>query len=254
MKRSIKSLLGYSMRIPGDKGGEAGTVTEFYFDEETLTVRYLIVKTGYWWFERKVLIPSEAVSRLDYESRSFFVTMTKDQICNSSNIDIDKPVSRQQEAELYDRLQWTDYWTPKALSVGVWGLTGTIPHITKKNPGNKLNSTYDSNYDFHLHNTREITGYHIYGTDYEVGMVEDFVIDDTVWELDFLVADTGSRLPGKKILLSTACIKDIHWKNSEILVGIAANTIEDKPEDDPSAPVNLLYEDVLYDKFGKPQK
>lgn len=49
MKRSIKSLIGFSIGTPG---GETGTVTEFYFDDE-LTVRYLIVKTGYWWFEQK---------------------------------------------------------------------------------------------------------------------------------------------------------------------------------------------------------
>ena len=250
MKRSIKSLIGYSMGTPG---GETGTVTEFYFDDETLTVRYLIVKTGYWWFERKVLIPSEAVAKLDYERQSFLVDMTKHQIRNSPDIDTDKPVSRQQEAELYKRLQWPDYWSPGSFSVGVWGLTGTIPFATKKVSDKKFDSTNDSNYDFHLRSTRELTGYHIYGTDHEVGTVEDFVIDDNMWQLDFLVVDTGNWLPGKKVLLSPTCIKDINWASSTILVDIAATAIEKHPVYDPSASVNLLYEGLLYDKYGKAQ-
>jgi sporulation protein YlmC with PRC-barrel domain len=250
MKRSIKSLIGYSMGTPG---GETGTVTDFYFDDETLTVRYLIVKTGYWWFERKVLIPSEAVAKLDYERQTFPVDMTKHQIRNSPDIDTDKPVSRQQEAELYKRLQWPDYWSPGAFSVGVWGLTGTIPLATKKGPGNKVDCTNDLNYDFHLRSTKELTGYHIYGTDDEVGIVEDFVIDDDIWQLNFLVIDPRNRLPGRKVLLSPTCITDINWASSTILADIAGKAIEQNPIYDPSASINILHEDLLYDKYGKPQ-
>lgn len=43
MKRSIKSLLGYTMK---ETDGEIGEVEEFYFDDKSWTIRYLIVKTG----------------------------------------------------------------------------------------------------------------------------------------------------------------------------------------------------------------
>lgn len=179
--------------------------------------------------------------------------MTKHQIHNGPDIDTDKPVSRQQEAELYKRLQWPDYWSHGSFSVGVWGLTGTIPIATKKVPDRKFDSAIDPISDFHLRSTKELTGYHICGTDDEVGLVEDFVIDDSMWQLYFLVVNTGNRLPGKKVLLSPTCIKDINWASSTILVDIAAKAIEKHPEYDPSASVNLLYEDLLYNKYGKPQ-
>lgn len=45
MKRNIKSLIGFSM---GATNGEIGKVKEFYFDDLTWTVRYVIVETGNW--------------------------------------------------------------------------------------------------------------------------------------------------------------------------------------------------------------
>jgi sporulation protein YlmC with PRC-barrel domain len=50
MKRSINSLLGYTIK---GMDGEIGKVEEFYFDDRTSTIRYLVVKTGGWLSEIK---------------------------------------------------------------------------------------------------------------------------------------------------------------------------------------------------------
>jgi len=44
MKRNIKSLVGYT----GATDGEIGKVKEFYFDDQSWTICYLIVETGNW--------------------------------------------------------------------------------------------------------------------------------------------------------------------------------------------------------------
>ena len=41
MKRSINSLLGYTIQ---GTDGEIGKVKEFYFDDRTSTIRYMVVK------------------------------------------------------------------------------------------------------------------------------------------------------------------------------------------------------------------
>jgi sporulation protein YlmC with PRC-barrel domain len=41
MKRSINSLLGYTIK---GTDGEIGKVEEFYFDDQTSTIRYMVVK------------------------------------------------------------------------------------------------------------------------------------------------------------------------------------------------------------------
>jgi len=47
-----------------------------------------------------------------------------------------------------------------------------------------------------------ITGYHIHATDGEIGHVEDFMVDDEIWAIRFLVVATRNWLPGKKVILS----------------------------------------------------
>jgi hypothetical protein len=98
MRRNVKNLVGFSM---GATDGEFGKVDEFYFDDETWTIRYLIVKTGGWLFGRKVLISPTALKEPDWESKIFPVNLTKEQIKNSPDIDTERTISRQQEIELY---------------------------------------------------------------------------------------------------------------------------------------------------------
>ena len=64
MLRNINDLLGFRIAA---KDGDIGTVKDFYFDDETWTIRYLIVKTGPW-FSREVLIAPEAVTDHSWEA------------------------------------------------------------------------------------------------------------------------------------------------------------------------------------------
>src|SRR5665213_156221 len=98
MKRSIKSLIGYTI---GATDGEIGKVKEFYFDDETWTIRYLIVETGSWLSNRKVLILPQVLLKPIWRKRVFPVNLVKEQIKNSPDIDTEKPISRQQEELLY---------------------------------------------------------------------------------------------------------------------------------------------------------
>jgi hypothetical protein len=103
MKRSIKSLIGYTLHAAD---GEIGKVEEFYFDDQRWTIRYLIVRTGSWLLGRKVLISPQALGTTDWDNRAFPTTLTKEQIRNSPDIDTDEPVSRQQEERLYAHYPW----------------------------------------------------------------------------------------------------------------------------------------------------
>src|ERR1039458_5886474 len=77
MLRSVNNLIGYSIRA---RDGELGKVNEFYFDDFTWSIRYLVVDTGNWLSERKVLIPHRALGITDWNSKTFQVNLTKDQV------------------------------------------------------------------------------------------------------------------------------------------------------------------------------
>ena len=77
MKRSVNSLIGYTLHATD---GEIGEVKEFYFDDQTSTIRYMIVKTGGWLLGKEVLISPQALEKPDWETKTFPVNLTKEQI------------------------------------------------------------------------------------------------------------------------------------------------------------------------------
>ncbi len=68
--------MGFTM---GATDGEIGKVKDFYFDDVTWTVRYLVVETGSWFSNRKVLISPEALLACDWENETFPINLTKEQ-------------------------------------------------------------------------------------------------------------------------------------------------------------------------------
>ena len=68
MKRSLNSLIGFHM---GATDGEIGKVKDFYFDDESWTVRYLVVKTGNWLSDKKVLISPTSIGTPDFNEKIF---------------------------------------------------------------------------------------------------------------------------------------------------------------------------------------
>lgn len=253
MKRSINSLVGYSIK---ETDGEIGKIDEFYFDDQSWTIRYLIVKTGNWLSNRKVLISPKAVQQPDWANEEFPVNLTKAQIEKSPDIDTNKPVSRQQEEQLSVYYPWGSYWgsEPYEHGAGIFGvMPGELYESGNIQPQN-VSSNNSENNNQHLRSTKEVTGYNIHATDGEIGKVVDYIVDDTSWKIKFLVVETGSWLDSRKILLSTQWIKEVNWDNSVVVVNIKTSEVKSSPEFDSSEAVNEAYERNLYDYYGWPLK
>jgi len=53
-------MKGYAI---GATDGDIGKLDDFYFDDESWTIRYLVAETGNWLLDRKVLISPFALAR-----------------------------------------------------------------------------------------------------------------------------------------------------------------------------------------------
>ena len=73
MQRNIDSLIGYNLEATD---GVIGEVEDFYFDDESWTMRYLIVKTGNWLSGRKVLISTSALTKTSWKTGLFPLNLT----------------------------------------------------------------------------------------------------------------------------------------------------------------------------------
>ena len=228
MKRSIKSLIGFTL---GATDGEIGKVKEFYFDDEKWTIRYLVVDTGNWLSGRVVLISPQALLSPDWENKTFPINLTKDQIKNSPDINTDEPISRQAEIKLHSYYPWVAYWGPGYYGMGP--TTDLEQETLEKSIGNE---------DRQLRSTHKVIGYSIQATDGKIGDVEDFLIDDGNWKIDFMLIDIGHWFSGQKVLLSLDRMKEIDWAASAVIINTTVAQVKSSPEYDPKQELNDLNE------------
>lgn len=248
MLRNVKSLTGFAM---GATDGELGKVEEFYFDDESWTARYLVVKTGGWLFGRKVLISPVALDKPDIENKLFPVRLTMEHIKASPDVDTEKPVSRQQEIELHSHYDWP--YLDRA-GIGFYGGIGMMGMVDSRVPFEEsIAEEYPAEnlVNPHLRGTEEVKGYQIHASDGHFGEVEDFILDDENWQIRFLVIDTGNWLPGKKVLISPKWISSIDWGDSSVTVDLSVEAIKASPEYDPSVPLPESYENDLHTYYGR---
>jgi sporulation protein YlmC with PRC-barrel domain len=248
MIRNINSLIGYKIHATD---GELGKVDEFYFDNKSWNIRYMVVETGNWLLGRKVLISPAALKTPDWTSKVFPVALTREQVRNSPDIDTKKTVSRLHEIELQKHYTWPVYWDG-AMNPG--GMHGGVPFPALREETDKAEEeapAQRAQEDPYLRGTRAVTGYRIHAMDGPIGHVEDYLVDDKNWNIRFLVVDIGVWLPGRKVLVSPDRIKSVNWGVSEVFTDLSRAAISTSPEFDPSKLLSEDYAGVLFRHYGK---
>ena len=247
MLRSLKQLEGYRI-VTTD--GDIGRVETFLFDDERWTVRYLVADTGGWLTGRTVLISPIAIRGADWFGRQLSVDLTREQVENSPGIERDKPVSRQFEVDYHNYYGWPYYWA----GAGIWG-AWTYPSALiamHETPATTATREPERRGDPHLRSAKEVAGYHVQATDDEIGHIEDFVLDDESWQIRYLVVDTSNWWFGKKVLVAPDWVELVDWPERKVFVHVTKEQVKNSPEWDPAAPVNRVYEERLYDSYGRP--
>jgi hypothetical protein len=223
MQRNINSLTGYNMMATD---GEIGKVIEFYFDDETWFLRYMILKTGDWLFGRKILISPDALKKTSWNTGLFSVNITKEQIRESPAINTDKPIYRSQEIELYAHYDWEGEWGSRFYEGGSMGKSNPIPVLDRGILSSADKADIYSNDKLHLQNTSKVLGFQILCTDGEFGSLVDFVMDDQTWQILYIVAETGISSDGKKTLIHIKDIQKVQLDQANILVNVTLATLK----------------------------
>lgn len=231
MQHTIKSLTGYSLEATD---GDIGKVDDFYFEDTTWMIRYLIIRTGSWFLNRKVLIAPQAIVKRNAGPEVFPVNLTRVQIRTSPDIDTDKPVSRQQEIQLYGHYDWGIYGGSGFYAGGSAAAMDNVPIIDEEIMKEANMNDKRSDDDLHLRSTKKITGYHIHATDGDIGHVSDFIVEDTDWKMKYLVVDTHNWFGGKKVLVETTAVKEMQWDNSKVILSLSKDALKDCPVFDES--------------------
>lgn len=228
MLQSINHLHGFTIVA---EHREIGTLEDAYFDDAHWTVRYLVVDTGSWLTGRRVLISPRSVDAMDWPARTISVRLTCEQVKNSPEISMDRPVSRQHEEELSAYYGWPCYWTGDPF--GMEPMMVPVPLPPPPPPDHKGNP--------HLRSAHEVKGYHIGATDGPIGHLSDFAFDDATWEIAFLIVDAGSWLHARRVLLRPRWISGIVWDERTVEVSLSREVVRTSPLFTPVFPISSEY-------------
>ena len=89
-------------------------------------------------------------------------------------------------------------------------------------------------------------------SDGEIGHVNDFYFDDQNWAVRYLVADTGSWMPGRLVLISPHAFGGLYQGGKVLLVNLTRQQIENSPSIESHKPVSRQYEEEYHRYYGWP--
>lgn len=278
MLRSIEELENYDVEADD---GPIGHARDFFFDDESWVVRYLVVDTGGWLSDRKVLISPISIGKLEVARNILKVLLTQEQVKNSPDIDTDMPVSRQHEMRYLGYYGYPYYWD----GGGLWD-EGTFPNLmlsdsdslegeaaydqqqiahsdarlqkelkhAAPNRGGTLRSgdpASTGHEDPHLRSCKSVAGHEIKATDGLIGHVSGFVVDDETWAIRYLVVETSHWWSGHKVLIVPDWIMAVNWFERTVAVALSRAAVKESPNFESIVGLDREQETSLYEHYGR---
>jgi hypothetical protein len=103
-----------------------------------------------------------------------------------------------------------------------------------------------------LQSLKQLHGNKLGASDGEIGHVSDFYFDDKRWVVRYVVADTGSWLPGRQVLIAPLAFGDFHQTGKILSLSLSKKQIEGSPAIESHKPVSRQYEEEYHRYFGWP--
>ena len=261
MLRNTADMHGFAIEATD---GRIGHVRDLFFDDAAWVVRYLVVDTGAWLSGRQVLLSPISAGRLNWSDKLLAVSITKEQVKNSPDIDAHKPVSRQQELQYLTYYGYPRYWGGADLwgaylhpgmllpDYGAHGIADTAARETERAVA-EAEATPQKGDDPHLRSCDAVENYHIHAADGDIGHVEGLLFDDESWAVRYVIANTSNWWLGHKVLVAPKWIEDVSWKDGTISVDLTRQAVKDSPLYDATVHLDRDQETALYRHYRRPE-
>ena len=245
----------------GTTEGAIGDVKDLYFDDEAWVIRYLVVETGSWLSSRKVLVSPIAAGKPDWAAKLLPVSLTREQLKNSPDIDTEMPVTRQHETDYLDYYSYPYYWG----GMGLWGGGGypgmLMPGYAGYGSATATRAEADSaqartearqrDEDPHLRSCKEVVGYHIEASDGEIGHVQSLLVDEDSWAIRYLGVSTSNWWLGHDVLVAPQWIQRVSWAEQTVAVDLTREALKQAPRYDSAVPLSREMEIAVYKHYGR---
>lgn len=103
-----------------------------------------------------------------------------------------------------------------------------------------------------LRSLKDLEGYTASATDGDVGKAVDFLFDDELWTVRYLVVEPGSFLDGKEVLISPISFRDVQWTARRFHLALTKEKVWHSPSIDVDKPVSRQHEGSFSRYYGFP--
>jgi hypothetical protein len=101
-----------------------------------------------------------------------------------------------------------------------------------------------------LRSFAHLRGFTIQASDGEIGSLRDVYFDDQSTLIRYFVVDTGTWLPGRRVLLAPAAVGGVDAERGGIITGLTRQQVEDSPSVETDQPVSRQQETALHAYYG----
>ena len=225
-------------------------------------IRYLVVDTGAWLSNRRVLISPISIHGPNWVEGTLPVSITREQVKNSPDIDTHQPVSRQNETQYLGYYGYPNYWG----GAGMWGegvypyamVSGYVGEVADRAQQEqaeedclKAERARHRNDDPHLRSCKAVMVYHLDATDGHIGHVDGMLVDEETWAIRYLIVNTGHWWVGHKVLISPDWIMKINWSDQSMSAGVTRDDVKAAPHYEATSKLNQQQETELFDHYRR---
>ncbi len=111
--RSTKDVSGHTIQA---LDGPIGHVEDFIIDDETWTIRYLVVETKNFWPGKHVLVSPQWVQRVSWSEKTVFINLTCELIRQAPEFS-PETLSRDYEHQLFKHYDKSGYWIDEPVAL-----------------------------------------------------------------------------------------------------------------------------------------
>ncbi len=96
----------------------------------------------------------------------------------------------------------------------------------------------------------DLRGLSVRADDGAVGSIDDTYFDDATWDIRYAVADTGTWLSGRKVLLAPSVLGTPDFARGELPAALRRDQVAESPHVDTNRPVSRQQESRLHEYYG----
>jgi hypothetical protein len=269
MLQSASDLLNF---LVFGNDGYLGPVRDLYFEDSEWIFRYIVIEMAETEISSRHLISPLSIKEIRWDRKEIYVNLDFDKISSSPEIDINLPISRQNEVALRRYYEWPIYWgqseffDPPPLRgfekpiipfdndrlaeepPGLFGEDEDYDHLRQEPQDDEFvetefgHSEEDVDYSSDLRNFLDISGYRLQTSDADSSFVTDLIFTTSDWIVKYLVVNLGNGHSGELILLTLHWVTEINWSKSRVYLSLTQAQLQNAPRLSSNQQINIDFE------------